>query len=128
LPAEVTTFKKREKKRNAARRSCFKENGKMENQDRVIRHLQLADILSILLSLAFLPLAVMGIFILNEEPGVMEGLAGLAGLIIGFIACGVFAVAAFILSLLTRRNKTFRVCLAVMLIFMLAAALLLSVY
>jgi hypothetical protein len=99
----------------------------MENRKKVIKNLKVADILLICLPLVLLPPSVMAIFIVTEQPGVMNGIAGLAGAVLGIIFCVVYGVAAFILALVMRRNKTFRLSLVVCLALVLAASLLLSI-
>ncbi len=80
-------------------------------QERVIKHLQTADGLLIIVPMIIaVTLGFTSAFTAPDSP--MIGL-GLASIILGFFFCAAYGFLALILSLLTRRNRTFRVLLVV---------------
>jgi hypothetical protein len=94
-----------------------------QNQERVIKHLQRTDWLFIILPMVLsgILLIVVPIIMLASEKirGNRTDIAGfdfgglviIAGIILFLIFCGGYGVFAFILSLLVRRNITFRILL-----------------
>lgn len=78
-------------------------------QERVIKHLQTADGLLIIVPM-IIAVTLGFITAFTESDGPMIGL-GIAIIILGFFFCVAYGFLALILSLLTRRNRTFRILL-----------------
>lgn len=96
-----------------------------ENREKVIKHLRRADYLLVILPMvlaAILFIVVPSVLIFTEKAnGNSTGIGGfdfsglviIAGVIFWLCFCGVYFLLAFVLSLLTRRNETFRILLIV---------------
>jgi cytochrome c biogenesis protein CcdA len=102
-----------------------------ENREKVIKHLRRADYLFIFLPMvlaAILLIVVPLVWIITEKAGGNSGGPGgfnysglvlIAGIFFWAGFCGVYFLLAFVLSLLTRQNGTFRISLASALLLML---------
>ena len=88
-----------------------------QNRQRVIKHLNTVDVLLIVLPMtSAIILGFVAAFTTPDSSVTM--FPGLGFIIFGFLFCGAYGFLALVFSLLTRRNKTFRLLLAgVLLIF-----------
>ena len=80
------------------------------HQQRVIQHLQLTDVLLIFLPM-LLVVASIGIKSFATVTGILSEAIIVCAVIVSFILSFIYGVIAFVLSLLTRRNITFRIFL-----------------
>ena len=99
------------------------------NRERVIKHLQGADWLFIVLPIIFAAILLIGVpiawSIIERTSGNpteiggfnFDGLVIIAGIFLCSIFCVGYAISAFILALLARRNRTFRILLISVLLF-----------
>lgn len=91
--------------------------------ERVIRHLRLTDVL-----LVFLPMATVITTIgirASKVTGMLSEAIIVCALTVGLIICIIYGTIAFVLSLVTRRNLTFRI---ILLVFLLHASIFYALY
>jgi len=86
------------------------------SQKRVIEHLQLTDVLLIFLPMILVVLLI-GINSFIKVAGIFSEAIIICAILVSFILSFIYGVIAFILSLVTRRNITFRIFLGVFLLF-----------
>jgi len=104
------------------------ENRAIQDSERkrVFHHLKLADLLLIVLPMAFVVLSLLVLTLSIKDDSLMMGPAiAVASIILSVLFCAVYGSLSLILSLLTRRNITFRVSLAGSLLSMAGAVILL---
>lgn len=88
-------------------RELKNEDADNQNRQRVIKHLETADGLLIILPMTAAVILGFAAAFTERDSSMGMGM-GLAAIILGFFFCVAYGFLALILSLLTRRNKTYR--------------------
>lgn len=88
----------------------------MENRKKVIQQLKSADVLLVVLPMLLITASLMTVCIINDVPGMFQGLLTLIGFFASLIFCAVYVITALILSLATYSNQTFRIRLFISLV------------
>lgn len=106
-----------------------KTGGSALKPGKVFHHLKLIDLLLILTPMAFVMISLMVLTLSTKDDSMMLGPGvAVASIILSFIFCAVYGSLCLILSLLTRRNITFRLGLVGSLLLMVGGVVLLLGY